>query len=231
MGISRGKLFSLGVFFLLFQVADANESFHYKLEISPESYELRIKMTFPNHVSLLQARDNFRSSWLLQHLSSSVRSMEVVSTSARSYESKLTVKSWGIESFLVSDCDETHGEISWSRACRLKTDRGDSDRYMVWKEDQLGCKSYSQEVRCEAIIKGLAKPVRFLSLTLLSAEDFTLKAKQQALYNFAKIWIYTVDGSLSTSLTQERFDKSRFKKSLDQSIDQKKWVQVGSFED
>lgn len=187
----------------------------YDIAINESGYDLKMEMNFSGHQSLESIRQAIIKSDVISKLSPNVKSVTNTGNENH-YNSLMVVKSFGIKSELLSKCDETFLENSWSRSCSLQTDQLDSGKFMQWKTDQVVC-SKIDEVKtvCKFEIKGKTKPVKILGIQLVSERIFAVKAKYQAMNNFFKIFYYISDHNISTKLALEKFEHSQIKMELD----------------
>lgn len=188
----------------------------YDISIDKSGYNLTMDMSFNKGQRLQAIKWALKNGELLSKLSPNIVSVTTMPIDdTNKYHSLMLVKSFGIYSKLLSQCEEKTNETAWSRTCSLQTREQDGGKYMQWKGDEVECSEGALEVDCHFVIRGQAKPVRILGIQIVSAELFSVKAKLQAVANFFKLFVYMNDFNLSPKLTLEKFDHSPLKAELD----------------
>lgn len=199
----------------------ASYTFDYALAINETGYQLTIKMLFPKGATLSQVRNNFRSPYLLSEFNPNIKSVTYNPVDTPDYQMQMYTKSWGIGSWLLSECHEndSFGEL-WNRQCQLDMERADGNKYMHWKRDASFCalQRPSQDVLCRLDISGRAKAIRFLGFDVVTERNFTLKAKESAIKHFLLLWLYGSYGSYSTSQTKDIYETLGFRDEIEDSF-------------
>ena len=209
------KYLKPGVFILLLSfVSAAPAETGYAIQINEKGYELRMKMHFNQDLGLV--RRAFKSGAVLSQLSPHVKSVINTPEDGNSYESVMTVKSYGLKSELVSKCTETFTPDTWTRHCVLQTEQKDSGKFMKWKKDQVICRTTAlQATQCEFAIDGQAKDIALGTWVLFSAQRFSVPTKLQAMNNFFHLYFYISDGAISAERASLLFANSAIKNDLD----------------
>lgn len=197
------------IFLLLYLLPiTAIAGFKYQISIDDNGYDLAIRMEFKNKTSLQKIRNAFTIPEVLTELSPNIDKIDKKVISESRYESIMKVSSFGISTVLPSMCEETWNESTWEKKCTLETDKADGGKYMEWKTDQVICKESENIIVCNFKIKGKTKPLIVLGVELLDHRQFSVKAKQQAMHNFAKQFIYINDYSLSLKRTLQLYEQT-----------------------
>ena len=202
-------------------------SFKYSLKISPAGYEMKIEIVFSKSVKVEQVKEDLRSGAILAKVNPKVRSLEFLNPQTTGkvtvYRALLTLRTWGLKTELLSDCteEETPTE-SWSRLCKLNTRELDGGKYMESKTDETHCKQsrVDSQIFCSIQVFGKSKPFRILGFQILTAENFMVRAKHEALENFARIWFHSQAEGALVEASNAEYAKSRLKADLDRLLEE-----------
>lgn len=181
-------------------------AFDYDLSINKSGYVLLLDFDFSAGVTLNEVKQNLKSGTLLKELGAKI---EKITTRTRDigYEATTHVRNFFVfKTSLLAHCREQELGETWSRNCDLDVNEDDGGKYMEWKRDTITCTRLNGLVTCKARIEGKAKSFKLLGMELLSSEEFTLKAKQEAILNFAKIWLHTELLSASPKISLKHFE-------------------------
>lgn len=212
-----GKTFLLLLFMGTYSWA---QSFQYNLEITPEKYRLLINMKFRPSVMLSDVTKGFKNETLQVEISDSIKSVIFAPPMVKEYKQTLEVRSWGVTSYLVSQCIEDFQTLSWTKSCQLLTKEKDGGIYMNLKKDVIRCERKESGVECQADIQGQSKAITVFGITLLTPQKFSLRAKIPALYSFSQIWWSLNHVTLDFEEIKSNFKKSKLKSKIDEMLDQ-----------
>ncbi|HEX4923982.1 MAG TPA: hypothetical protein VFV50_07845 [Bdellovibrionales bacterium] len=207
------RLLSLGA--LVLCASPARAAFDYDLSINKTGYVLLLDFDFSAGVTLNEVKQNLKSGTLLKELGAKVDS---VTTKTRDigYEATTHVRNFFVlKTELLSLCREQDLGETWTRNCDLDVTEKDGGKYMEWKRDTITCARANGLVACKARIEGKAKPLTMLGMEILSSEEFTLKAKQEAIANFAKVWLHTELLSVSPKISLKHFENGPWPAALE----------------
>ncbi len=198
---------------------DSVASFIWNLKIIQDSYDLKISMVFPFEIGINNVIAGLKDLKLLSDISETIVDGSISPIKDDGYLQTLTLKNLGIKTKLISKCQEKRESTShlWQRHCDLLTDRAAGKMAMIWKFDEVICKQQSNlaNINCQFTIKGQAKDLKIIGVTLATAAEIALKGKYEALINFSSIWYYLQQGSLSFTQSQAVYKRTKLKENLD----------------
>ena len=193
-------------------LASDGAGFSYVLQIAPTGYDLRISLQLYSGTSLSEVVADLRNPDLLHELNPKIDPLRISDELDGNYDSTLTFHVLGFAKRMLSHCHETSARESWGRVCDLDTRAFGSGSYMDWKKEEVSCgqKGATAPVHCDVRLRGRIKSVYWLR-----AGTLTVKAKYQALLNWARLWYFMRTQSLSPALALRHYDPSRLRASLD----------------
>ena len=127
-------------FFLLFlsPAVALSQSFQYDLKITPEKYDLSIHMKFSQGITVADAVRGFKNEVLLVAISDSIKNVIFVPPGTPQYQQTMKVRSFGITSYLVSNCQESSDKGQWRRECQYKARTPKLARIQMFPQRQRG---------------------------------------------------------------------------------------------
>jgi hypothetical protein len=215
------------VFFLILISSYAKAAeFKYHLEMKPEGYRLGMDMDFGPAVTLAQVIFNLNDPGLFPRLNSTMLPSKISNRHDDTYEMITSFKVAGWKAQMLFNCNEQAESDSYHRRCSLDVPRLNASLFMDAKSDEVTCSQIKgqERVHCHFDVAGKIKSVLFLK-----SETLTLKAKYQALLNWGKFWYFTQQGSSSARFSNELFDRSDFKKDIDDFLVTAPQVRDGKF--